>query len=75
MNMPTPRKPKCKRITNLSENWKSKKFRFSSPKLPTPNANINTENEEFTNNKEHISAHQNKSCMAKPQSHNQKSLV
>ena len=51
MNMPTPHKPKCKRITNLSENQKSKKFRFSSPKPPTLNANINAENEEFTYNK------------------------
>ena len=49
MNMPTPCKPKHKRITNLSENWKSKKFRFSSHEAPTLNANINTENEEFTN--------------------------
>ena len=75
MSLPTHLKQKCKRLSNLSENQKSKKFRLTSPITPIPNANIDAENDEFANNTEHISHHFNKSCMAKLQSHNQGSLI
>ena len=75
MSLPTHLKQKCKRLSNLSENWKSREIQINFSHNSYSKCQYDAENDEFANNIEHISCHFNKSCVAKPQSHNQESLV